>query len=794
MFKAQLYRFKFAFLVLLTLASPAQELTQTIKGTVLEKQTQSPLPGVIIQLVTNTLIPSVVTDETGKFKLPQVPIGRHQLKVSLVGYKEKYATIILNTGKESVVTLELEESVIEGQEVTVTVEQDKTKTNNKMSTVSARVFSAEEASRYAGSRGDPARMAANFAGVSGANDSRNDIIIRGNSPLGILWRLNGLDIPNPNHFGSVGSTGGPISILNNNTLDNSDFMSGAFAADYGNATAGVFDLKMRNGNTEKYEFLTQVGFNGFELGAEGPFNKKQNSSFLINYRYSTLSVFKALNIDFGTGDAVPQYQDLTFKADFASAKAGKFSFWGIGGLSNVALLESDKKDGRDLYGYSSRDTYFKSHVGAAGISHVILLRNNDYLKTNAGISAQYNNIIADRIDTSFKTPKNIKPEYRNTTKTIRYSFNSTYNKKFNSRDFINTGVYTEFYNTAFVDSIDNLFGINTFEVLRNYSGNTALGRLFFQWQHKFSDALSLNSGLSYQYFALNDASALEPRIGLKWSISNKKSLSLGGGMHSQLQPLYVYFASDQLPDKTRIETNKGLDYTRAIHGIIAYDVSFSNNFRLKSEVYYQYIYNAPVKSVSGPFSALNLGADFNSPNIDYLVSTGKGENYGLELTLEKFYSKGYYFLFTSSLFDSKYVASDNVKRNTAFNGNYVLNALGGKEFKIKEKHVLSLDFKLTLAGGKRYTPIDLEASKLAGEEIRDDKKAFSAQYTPYFRLDVKPSYRLNTKRFTHEWSVDMQNITKNDNVFQQRYDAKRQTISTDYQLKLFIIPQYRLLF
>jgi hypothetical protein len=772
----------------------SQELTQIIKGMVIEKQTQAPLPGAVLQLLTNTTINGVSCDENGKFKLINVPIGRHQLKCSLIGYKEKVITIILNSGKESVVNIELEENVLQAQEITITAEQDKTKTNNKMSTVSARVFSAEEASRYAGSRGDPARMAANFAGVSGANDSRNDIIIRGNSPLGILWRLNGLDIPNPNHFGNAGSTGGPISILNNNTLDNSDFMSGAFAADYGNATSGVFDLKMRSGNNEKYEFLGQMGFNGFEFGAEGPFTKKQNSSFLINYRYSTLSVFKLLNIDFGTGNAVPQYQDITFKADFNTQKIGKFSIWGIGGLSYVALLESDKKDGKDLYGYSARDTYFRSNVGAAGISHTLLFKNNAYLKTNIGTSGQYNNIIADRIDTAFKTPKNIKPEYRNTTQTIRYSFNSTYHKKFNSRNFVNGGAYAELYNTSFVDSIDNLFGVNTFEVLRNYKGSTSLTRAFAQWQHKFSDAISLNSGVSYQYFILNNSQALEPRLGLKWNLTNKQSLSIGGGLHSQLQPLYIYFASNQLPNKTRIETNKNLDYTRAIHGIVGYDLSFSTNFRLKTEIYYQYIYGAPVKNTPNTFSALNLGADFNSPNIDYLVSTGTGENYGLELTLEKFYSKGYYFLFTSSLFESKYVASDNVKRNTAFNGNYVVNALGGKEFKIKKKHTLSLDFKCTLSGGKRYTPVDLEASKLANEEVRDYSKAYQAQYTPYFRLDVKPTYRLNTKRFTHEWNIDIQNITKNDNVFQQSYDIKNQTIKTDYQLKLFIIPQYRILF
>jgi hypothetical protein len=771
----------------------SQTITQTIKGLVIDKQSQTPLPGVIIQVLNSEPSLGTSTNEKGEFKIPNVPIGRWQLKIYIIGYKEKFITIILNAGKESVSNIEIEENVIQSQEIVITAEQDKTLTNNKMNTVSSRVFSAEEAGRYAGSRSDPARMAANFAGVSGANDSRNDIIIRGNSPLGVLWRLNGLDIPNPNHFGNAGSTGGPISILNNNTLDNSDFMSGAFAADYGNATAGVFDLRMRKGNNEKFEFLGQVGFNGFELGAEGPLSKNKNASFLIDYRYSTLSVFKALNIDFGTGAAVPQYQDLTFKTDFNTKRFGKISFWGIGGLSYVALLESDKKTGQDLYGYSARDTYFKSNVGASGISHTYLFKNNAYIKTNLGISAQYNNIIADRIDTAFHTPKNLKPEYRQTTQTIHYIFNSTYNKKFNSKNFVNGGIYADVFTTSFVDSTDKLFGTNTFITLRNYKGNSALLRGFVQWQHKFTDNFLFNLGCSNQYFLLNGSNAVEPRMGLKYSINKKQALSLGGGMHSQLQPAYIYFASETL-NGIRAETNKGLDFTRAAHAVLAYDNNFASNFRIKSELYYQYIYNAPVKNTPNYFSALNLGADFNSPNVSNLVSQGTGYNYGIELTLEKFYSKGYYFLFTTSLFESKYAGSDRVMRNTAFNGNYVFNFLAGKEFKINQKHILILDMRTTYAGGKRYTPIDIAASKAANDEIADASKAYSKQYPYYFRTDIKPGYRFNSKKVTHEFSVDIQNVTKHLNVFQQVYDITNQVIRTDYQLKFFVIPQYRLLF
>jgi hypothetical protein len=777
----------------LAVVSWAQPLTQTVRGTILDKQSQAPLPGVIVQVMGSEPLLGTVSDDKGEFRIAKVPVGRWQLMFRLIGYKEKYITVVLNSGKEAVSVVEMEESVIQGEDVVITAEQDKTKTNNRMSTVSSRVFSAEEAARYAGSRNDPARMAANYAGVSGANDSRNDIIIRGNSPMGVLWRLNGLDIPNPNHFGNAGSTGGPISILNNNTLDNSDFMTGAFAADYGNATAGVFDLRMRQGNSDKHEFLAQVGFNGFELGAEGPIGNKRNSAYMLNYRYSTLSVFKALNIDFGTGDAVPQYQDLTFKTDFNSGKAGKFALWGIGGTSYVALLEKDKKPGQDLYGYSARDLYYRTSMGAGGITHVLLLKNNAYVRTNIGASAGLNDVIADRIDTAFQTPDNTKPEYRQEAKNLRYSFNTTYNRKFNARNFINAGIYADVFSTVFVDSTAVDFSTGAFVTLRDYRGTTGLLRAFAQWQHRFSDRLTLISGISDQYFLLNGSNAVEPRMGMKYALGSKQSLSLGGGLHSQVQQTYIYFATDSINGE-RVRTNLGLDFTRAAHAVLAYDNNFTRNLRVKTELYYQYIYKVPVRDYPDHFSVLNLGADFNSPNVANLVSKGTGLNYGLEVTLEKFYSKGYYFLFTASVFESKYRGSDDVLRNTAFNGNYVLNLLGGKEFRVKERHTFSIDGRATFAGGKRYTPIDLEASILYGDEVRDNSRAFELQYDPYFRMDLKPGYRYNGKKVTHEFSVDVQNVTRNLNVFQQSYDILRRNIRTDYQLKFFVIPQYRVLF
>ena len=404
-----------------------------------------------------------------------------------------------------------------------------------------------------------------------------------------------------------------------------------------------------------------------------------------------------------------------------------------------------------------------------------------------------NRIEADRIDSSFATPGNVRPEYRQETTTIRYAANTTYNRKISSRDFISAGIYSEIFRTMFVDSNDYLFGNNTFVTLREYEGMSALLRALVQWQHKFSDKFLLNAGLSDQHFTLNGSNAVEPRVGLRYSMTQKQSFSLGAGLHSQMQPAYIYFASIDTLGR-RIETNRDLDFTRAAHAVIAYDNSFAPLFRVKAEVYYQYLYNVPVRDVPDYFSVLNLGADFTSPNVVNLVSNGRGRNYGLELTLEKFYDRGYYFLFTSSVFDSRYRASDHVWRNTAFNGNYVLNLLGGKELRIGQRHTFIVDARATFSGGKRYTPVDLAASRAARTEIRDISRAYQMRYDPYFRLDIKPGYRYNSARVTHEFSVDVQNVTRNLNVFQQAFNLKTGQLNTEYQLRFFVIPQYRILF
>ena len=784
-----------SFFLLTTTVIKAQD-TQTIRGTVIDKDSKYPLVGVSIVLVDSNPIVGTVTDLNGNFELHEVPIGRQSFILSFVGYKEsRVNNLLVLSGKELSLNLELEESVMALDEIVVFAQDDKLKINNGMATVSARAFDLEETTRYAGSLNDPARMASNFAGITNANDGRNDIIIRGNSPNGLLWRLEGIDIPNPNHYGSFGTTGGPVSILNNNQLAKSDFLTAAFPAEYGNATAGIFDLQLRNGNQSKREYLAQIGFNGFELGAEGPFSPGGRGSYLVNYRYSTLGVFETLGFDFGTGAAVPQYQDISFKVNLP-VKTGRFTVFGVGGISEIELLGSEHElDSEDLFGNETEDIYNDNTMGVLGVSYTHFFNSKTFAKLTLGGSHANFNVEQDSL--IFEGDETIIDIIRNQNidnTQNKYTVHFTFNKKLNAKNTVVTGTVLDRYNFDFKHHV-RIPDTDQFKSNRSFDGTSLLTRIYLQWQHKFSDKFSLNTGAQFQNFELSNSNNVEPRVGLKYQFKHNQSFGLGYGLHSQLQPLPLYFQDIKLSDGTIVKSNEDLDFVRSHHFVVSYDRNFGSDLRLKLETYYQYIFDAGVDNFPSTFSTLNIGADFDVPDKGFLVNEGTGKNYGIELTLEKFFSHSYYFLLTTSLFESEYQPSDGEWRNTAFNGKYVLNLLGGKEWKIGGKNnVLAVDTKLTTAGGRYYTPIDLKASAQTGYEVLLEDLAFTERFDDYFRMDLKVSYRMNRPKTTHEFSLDVRNITNRENDFLRNYNRRTNTVTIEKQVGLFPIPQYKLYF
>jgi hypothetical protein len=761
---------------------------QTIKGTVVDEQSGNVLSNVTI-VVDGFNSLACTTDSGGQFKLQHVPIGRQAIKISLVGYEEAVIrNIEVTSSKEVVLEIRLKERIKKLEEVIVKSGRQKNKPLNEAAVVSARQFSMDEAVRYSGTRNDPSRMAQNFAGVSGTNDARNDIIIRGNSPSGVLWRMDGIDIPNPNHYSTLGSTGGPVTILNTNTLRNSDFITSAFPAQYGNAVAGVFDLRMRNGNNEKYEFLGQMGFNGFELGAEGPLSKKSKSSFLINYRYSLVAVIQKLGLNVGTGAATPYYQDLNFKFNIPTTKMGTFSIFGLGGESHIKFDAIDEDNLYSTNDGSLRERSFRSLTGVTGLTHTYFFNPGTSGKMTFAVSGFESKYQEDFYDSS-KTGD--LAFYKKNTQ-VKYSVGYTFNKKINSKNQLTAGFVGDYsklkLRNDYIPDGDSLL-ITFFDSKEN----AVLLRGFVNFAHRFSDKLSTNIGLYHQYFTLNNTQSLEPRWNLKYQFRADQSFSFGAGLHSQLQPLEVYFYETKDNGSTEL-TNKELGFVKSAHGVLGYDISFSKNLRLKAEVYGQYIYDAAVEKTASSFSMLNSGADFYFPDKTYLKNEGRGYNYGVELTLEKFLDKGFYYLFTASLFESKYRGSDHVWRNTAFNSNFALNFLAGREFSLSKKTSFGIDTKIAWAGGQRYTPFDVVASAAAGYVVFKEDEAYSLQYDSYIRWDLKLSYNRNGRKATQKWYIDLQNLTNRDNIYIRTLNPKNGNTGVINQIGFFPNINYMITF
>ncbi len=315
---------------------------QKVKGEVRNSNNQQPLIGASIILFGDKFKKEVRTNSKGGFKFDSIPVGRYSIKVTSIGFETQIQNILLTSGKELILNLELIESYVLANTIEVTAAKDNFLPINESNLVSTSQFTIEDVERFAGSRGDPARMAQNYAGVLGVSNLRNDIIIRGGSPTELLWRLDGLDLPNPNHFGTQGATGGTVGMINSGLLSNSDFVTGAFPAEYGDKMSGVFDLNTRNGNVDQYEYLAQLSYNGAELGIEGPlpFGK---GSFIANYRYSFLDFFKEVGMDLGIV-GVPRYQDGMMKIHLKPDEINQINITVLYGRNNIFMQRDNLSD------------------------------------------------------------------------------------------------------------------------------------------------------------------------------------------------------------------------------------------------------------------------------------------------------------------------------------------------------------------------------------------------------------------------------------------------------------------
>ncbi|MGV8137119.1 MAG: secretin and TonB N-terminal domain-containing protein [Mangrovibacterium sp.] len=717
------------------------DLTQTIRGTVFDAETGTPVEFANISLLDNTSI-GTMSDSLGHFTIHGIPLGYANIKVSFVGYEPYiYREILLTSAREVSVEIPLKESFQSVGEVVVRPQINKERAVNPMALAEGRMLSVEEANRFAGAFNDPARLVTSFAGVSGTGGiSSNALSIRGNAPQYSQWRLEGVEIPNPTHFADMISLGGGIySALSSQVMGNSDFFNGAFPAEYSNALSGAFDMQMRNGNNQKRQNTFQVSFMGIDLASEGPLSKNHNSSYIFNYRYSVTGL---------VADANLKYQDLSFKLNLPTKKAGTFSIWGLGLTDKNNVGPTDKKDWESFADRQDVKTALEKTSG--GITHKYNLNDETYIKT--ALACTYSGILqnvgqVDSLDSHVQVVDI-------TNKNWNIVLNSYINRKFSSRHVNRTGITA----TGMIYDLDynvtSNYGLDLpMENVAIGSGNNFQATAYTQSVFTISPKFSLSAGLNAQYFNLNKNWGLEPRLSMKWNFWPNQSLSAAYGLNSRRERLDFYYVVDTT---TNQPGNKELNLAKAHHFNLAYDWHISDVLHLKVEPYYQYLFGVPVEANSS-FSVLNLN-DYYLDKI--LVNAGKGRNYGIDVTLERYLKKGSYYLLTGSVFKSEYVGGDNVWRSSRYDRSYSFNGVWGKEWLAgrNKNNRFGLNLRLTCQGGERYTPIDKKLSETSHEIKLDDSKAFSKQYDPFISGDLTVSYRINRRKVSHEIALKGVNI------------------------------------
>lgn len=737
-----------------------QNITQQLRGTVYERQTKNKLSNVSVIIKDTKLI--AISDSSGKFSFKKIPISKYDLVISKIGYQSTQINgIELSSGKEVVLEIELEESVTQLKEVTV--KSNKDQVHNPFALVSTRQFGPQEAVRYAGGFQDPARMALAFAGVSNAgSDDNNEIVIRGNSPRGLLWKLEGIEIPNPNHFtDGQGSTSGIVSMINAYSLAKSDFMTSAFPANFGNGMSGVFDLNFRRGNNQKTESNAQLSLIGLDFGMEGPLGKS-GSSYRIAGRYSTLQLLLNSHIiNLNTNNYNPNFKDINFTVELPTKKTGVFSLWGLMGNDDTyqtTLTEKNiEKGSLSVFGLNHKTSFKKLFIrNVLSIS----FQSQENLKQN--ISGGLNGLTTRQL--IYKYPS------------LRLSMAANY--KFNSRLSLESGIVLS--DLSF-DLKDNR--LSTKNILFNYlndQGSTYFIQGFTQLLTKINSKVKTTLGVHHYKFMLNDANAYEPRWALHIENNSGGIFSTGIGLHSRLEPVSVYLFKKYAANGTYTQPNKNIYPGSAVHYVMSYEQKINDKTKVKVEAYVQNLTKVPIDTGTNSFYSI-LNTSGGIP-LNILENAGLGKNKGIELTIEKFYSKNFYYLITASLFDSKYQNKNKIWYNTVYNNNYAGNVLIGKEFKLKKNNSISVNFRYLLRGGNRYTPINLSESIARATTILNYAKLYGEQYPDYWRTDVSLSYKKNKNKSTWSYGADIQNVTNRQNIIYTSYDNTNKRINNNYAL------------
>ncbi len=751
---------------------------QNVRGQVIDKYSRLPVVGALVSVDNVYPFLSAYANDNGLFTIERVPVGRQTFSVEMKGYSRlEQKGIVVSTGKE--LFIELEISNIDAE--------TGTKPNNELLLVSSRSLSVEEMQRFPATFNDPNRMNMSFAGVQPLRDGDSDVNTRGNSSMTALYRLEGLDIPNPNHFAFMAVMGGGLTVFSTSVLNGGDWSIGAWSADYGNSISSATDLKFRKGNKYKREHNFQAGLLGLNLATEGPI-KKERSSYLINYRYSTLGILSAAGIYLVRDNVSNTFQDVSFNVNFNSQNnKTSASIFGVVGISTENwFIKKDSNQWLTDLDYIRNKNGSSLAILGANINHSFNEKSFINIVVGATASNMYfNRWKPDNINLTSGTVIDTHL-YRN----LSASLAATYNRRIGEKIVLKTGLIAK----------EMLFDLNygktdtgVYTRIISALNRTELIQGFAAGVYRPSQKLVISAGLHSLFFTLNNSYSVEPRLAIRYKMFKKTALGLAYGQHGAVLPMGAYFVQQLNPNTGEQEqVNRNLKLLQAHHFVASVEQKLSENSYLLIEGFYQQIMNAPIRDeINSTFWYFNTR---DTQGDGRYISEGEGRNYGVNLTLEKKFSQGYYAILAANFSYSQYKVLDNIWRSTQNDARFFNVLTGGREINLRNNQTLQLNARIFFGEGIRYILPDTAATLAQDRLVLNTELGWAGRPNYYFRTDIRVAYRKNFKKTSFVASLDIQNASNHKNQRDVQYNEKENFLYKRYQSGLTPLINFQLFF
>ncbi|MBL8015966.1 MAG: TonB-dependent receptor [Ignavibacteria bacterium] len=739
-----------------------------INGRVTDKETQNPVAEATVNILNTEY--KTVTNEKGEFRFTGIPFGTYELKVSSLGYDAFIHTdVVVLSSRPANVEIDLLANAITTQQIDVEGKYFQKSTDESTSSYS---LDFEEVRRAPGAVEDISRMLQIMPGVSPANDGRNDLIVRGGSPSENLTMIDGIEIPNVNHFPTQGSTSGPIGMINVKFIDDVKFSTGGFSARYGDKLSSVMDIKFREGYRKGFLSDINLSTAGFGGIFEGPLFS-QKGSFIISARKSYLNLIKgAIRLA-----AVPDYWDFNMKGVYDFGKNTRLTFVGIGGLDKISFEgESPEISDENPYGkakgnqqqftagFNLRKLFKKGYWQSVLANSSAFLDYTNYDIRTEALKFRYN---------SYESDFNLKSE-------VFYQLNKSNNLILGA-----SGRYIKFKNETFYVADTTAFGDPIPETNINVKDSYYKASGFAQYTLKLPGSrVILNAGARVDYFSgIKKNFAASPRFGISYSLFPNTTLSASTGIYYQ-SPEYIWLTADP--------RNENLKFIRADHYVVGIEHIFTPELRLSVEAYYKDYRNYPVSTVIPTYVLISGGTD-NGPNLMFgeAVSEGKGITRGIDFSLhKKLTGNGFYGMINYSLSDSRVTGLEGGEKPGSFDYRHNLTIIAG--YQLANDWLVGLKFRYTT--GRPYTPFDILASTYAGRGISDFSNFNGSRYKDYNRLDLRVDKKWNFRNLSIVTYIELQNTFNTENVYSYFWNEYKNELGTIYQWKFLPVGGFSIQF